>query len=105
VSRSKGGYLSDYLFDRRVGWIPGMVTPTGLALLFILLIMGLFSHRMVRKSGRFEVNGRSAACLIYLLVYSSLNNFFNAAHPIMIDTLGSKKWKEEKRKEKTKKNY
>ena len=66
VSRTKGGYMSDYLFDRRVGWIPGMVTPTGLALLFILLIMGLFSHRMVRKSGRFEVNGRSASFNLFM---------------------------------------
>lgn len=32
-----------------------MVTPSGFALLFILLVMGLFSHRYVRKSGRFEV--------------------------------------------------
>lgn len=47
--------MKDYLFDKNAGWIPGIVTPSGFAILFLLLIMGLFSHRLVRKSGRFEV--------------------------------------------------
>lgn len=55
VSRSKGTALMDHLFDHTAGWIPGWVSPTGFALLAILLVMGIFSHRFVRKSGRFEL--------------------------------------------------
>ena len=33
----------------------GTVTPSGLALFLIMVIMGTFSHRIVRRSGRFEV--------------------------------------------------
>lgn len=55
MSRGNGAKMKDYLFDKTAGWIPGIVTPSGFAILFLLLIMGLFSHRLVRKSGRFEV--------------------------------------------------
>lgn len=55
MSRATGVNMRDYLFDKTAGWIPGIVTPSGFAILFLLLIMGLFSHRLVRKSGRFEV--------------------------------------------------
>ena len=55
MSRANGARMKDYLFDENAGWIPGVVTPSGFAILFLLFIMGLFSHRLVRKSGRFEV--------------------------------------------------
>ncbi|EFX85024.1 hypothetical protein DAPPUDRAFT_1878, partial [Daphnia pulex] len=55
MSRATGVNMRDYLFDKTAGWIPGIVTPSGFAILFLLLIMGLFSHRLVRKSGRFEL--------------------------------------------------
>ncbi len=55
MSQTNGARMKDYLFDMNAGWIPGIVTPSGFAILFLLLIMGLFSHRLVRKSGRFEV--------------------------------------------------
>ncbi|KZS13399.1 Nadph oxidase-like protein [Daphnia magna] len=55
MSRGNGAKMKDYLFDKTAGWIPGIVTPSGFAILFLLFIMGLFSHRLVRKSGRFEL--------------------------------------------------
>ncbi|XP_057364897.1 NADPH oxidase 5-like [Daphnia carinata] len=55
MSRGNAAKMKDYLFDKTAGWIPGIVTPSGFAILFLLFIMGLFSHRLVRKSGRFEL--------------------------------------------------
>lgn len=55
MSLANGAKMKDYLFDKNAGWIPGIVTPSGFAILFLLLIMAIFSHRLVRKSGRFEV--------------------------------------------------
>ncbi|KAK7076527.1 NADPH oxidase 5 [Halocaridina rubra] len=38
-----------------IGWIGGLANPTGVALVFILTIIVAFSHRIVRKSGYFEI--------------------------------------------------
>ena len=50
--------MQDYLFDTSmgIGWFAGSANITGLALLVILTIMVICSHRAVRKSGYFEVS-------------------------------------------------
>ena len=53
-----GVSLMDYMFDTDmgIGWFRGIANPSGIAVLALLAIMAVFSHRMVRKSGHFEVN-------------------------------------------------
>lgn len=47
----------DYMWDTSlgIGWVGGLANPTGVALLVLLFIIVAFSHRIVRKSGYFEV--------------------------------------------------
>ena len=75
-SVQKGVLMTDHFFEMyaSAGWFPGTVTPSGLALLLILAIMGTFSHRMVRRSGRFEVTTtsptrRNKIIEFYLFIY------------------------------------
>jgi hypothetical protein len=53
-----GVSLMDYMFDTDmgIGWFRGIANPSGIAVLALLAIMAVFSHRIVRKSGHFEVN-------------------------------------------------
>ncbi|XP_043242843.1 NADPH oxidase 5-like [Amphibalanus amphitrite] len=57
MSQSSGVTVQDYLFDTSmgIGWFAGSANITGLALLVILTIMVICSHRAVRKSGYFEI--------------------------------------------------
>ncbi|ROT77418.1 hypothetical protein C7M84_003943 [Penaeus vannamei] len=47
----------DYMWDTSlgIGWVGGLANPTGVALLVLLFIIVAFSHRIVRKSGYFEI--------------------------------------------------
>ena len=58
-----GVSLMDYMFDTDmgIGWFRGIANPSGIAVLALLAIMAVFSHRMVRKSGHFEVNFKPTA--------------------------------------------
>lgn len=49
--------LSDYMWDTKldIGWVGGLANPTGVVLMIMLTIIVAFSHRIVRKSGHFEV--------------------------------------------------
>ncbi|XP_037088082.1 NADPH oxidase 5-like [Pollicipes pollicipes] len=57
MSQSSGVTVQDYLFDTSmgIGWFAGSANITGIALLIILTIMVICSHRAVRKSGYFEI--------------------------------------------------
>ncbi|XP_045113365.1 NADPH oxidase 5-like [Portunus trituberculatus] len=49
--------LNDYMWDTRlgIGWVAGLANPTGAVLMILLTIIVAFSHRLVRKSGYFEI--------------------------------------------------
>ncbi|XP_068225532.1 NADPH oxidase 5-like [Palaemon carinicauda] len=57
MSEATGISMASYIWDTShgIGWIGGMANPTGVALLVLLTIIVAFSHRMVRKSGYFEI--------------------------------------------------
>ncbi|XP_066970479.1 NADPH oxidase 5-like [Macrobrachium rosenbergii] len=57
LSEATGISMATYIWDTSlgIGWIGGLANPTGVALLVILTIIVAFSHRIVRKSGYFEV--------------------------------------------------
>ena len=57
LGQETGIALMDYLFDTAmgIGWFRGLANPSGLAILAALVVMAAFSHRVVRKSGHFEV--------------------------------------------------
>ena len=65
MSQSSGVTVQDYLFDTSmgIGWFAGSANITGLALLVILTVMVICSHRAVRKSGYFEVSPLRSGCL------------------------------------------
>ena len=51
--------LADWFFTYNpglFGLIPGIANPTGLALIFLITIMTIFSLPFVRKSGYFQVS-------------------------------------------------
>ncbi|XP_050722908.1 NADPH oxidase 5-like [Eriocheir sinensis] len=49
--------LSAYMWDTKlgIGWVAGLANPTGVVLMIMLTIIVAFSHRIVRKSGHFEI--------------------------------------------------
>nr|XP_053626979.1 NADPH oxidase 5-like [Cherax quadricarinatus] len=49
--------MNAYMWDTSlgIGWVGGLANPTGVVLMIILTIIVAFSHRIVRKSGYFEV--------------------------------------------------
>ncbi|KAG7162785.1 NADPH oxidase 5-like 2, partial [Homarus americanus] len=49
--------MNDYMWDTSlgIGWVGGLANPTGVVLMIILTIIVAFSHRIVRKSGYFEI--------------------------------------------------
>ncbi|CAL4156547.1 unnamed protein product, partial [Meganyctiphanes norvegica] len=57
LSEDTGISVNSYLWDTSlgIGWVGGLANPTGGALLIILAIIVAFSHRVVRKSGYFEI--------------------------------------------------
>lgn len=57
MSGISGVSVYDYLFDTsmNIGWFVGSANITGIALLAVLTVMVVCSHRAVRKSGYFEV--------------------------------------------------
>ncbi|XP_076060957.1 NADPH oxidase 5-like [Oratosquilla oratoria] len=57
LSEHTGIGLQSYLWDTRlgIGWVNGWANPTGVVLLVILAVIVAFSHRIVRKSGYFEI--------------------------------------------------
>lgn len=57
LSENTGISMASYMWDTRlgIGWVGGLANPTGVALLFIITIIVGFSHRIVRKSGYFEI--------------------------------------------------
>lgn len=58
--------LSAYMWDTNlgIGWVAGLANPTGVVLMIMLTIIVAFSHRIVRKSGHFEVSGREIPIFI-----------------------------------------
>lgn len=57
LSDTTGISVWNYMWDTGlgIGWVGGLANPTGVALLVLLFIIVAFSHRIVRKSGYFEV--------------------------------------------------
>lgn len=57
LGEATGISMSAYMWDTRlgIGWVAGLANPTGVVLMVILTIIVAFSHRIVRKSGYFEV--------------------------------------------------
>ncbi|XP_042893084.1 NADPH oxidase 5-like [Penaeus japonicus] len=57
LSDTTGISVWDYMWDTSlgIGWVGGLANPTGVALLVLLFIIVAFSHRIVRKSGYFEI--------------------------------------------------
>lgn len=57
LSEDTGISVGSYMWDTRlgIGWVGGLANPTGVTLLTILVIIVTFSHRVVRKSGYFEI--------------------------------------------------
>ncbi|XP_047478871.1 NADPH oxidase 5-like isoform X3 [Penaeus chinensis] len=57
LSDTTGISVWNYMWDTSlgIGWVGGLANPTGVALLVLLFIIVAFSHRIVRKSGYFEI--------------------------------------------------
>ncbi|KAK3851173.1 hypothetical protein Pcinc_042160 [Petrolisthes cinctipes] len=57
LSEVTGISLWSYMWDTRlgIGWVWGLANPTGVVLMVILTVIVAFSHRIVRKSGYFEI--------------------------------------------------
>lgn len=57
LGETTGISMSAYMWDTKlgIGWVAGLANPTGVVLMVILTIIVAFSHRIVRKSGYFEI--------------------------------------------------
>lgn len=58
-----------------IGWIHGLASPTGVALLLLLLLMFACSSSCIRRSGHFEVS-------ILALCYPRLGSHDFMLHPL-----------------------